>query len=283
MRHLAGFAPLSQSHDGFIVDLWGVIHDGIAPYPGAVDCLRRLRAAGKRVVLLSNAPRRARLVQEGLRGMGVPDDGYDGILTSGEATRSALLARSDPWFAGLGRRVLHLGPRKDRTIFEGLDLDLVQDPADADFLLNTGPDDESGENAPEPYLPLLQRCAILDIPMLCANPDLEIVRGGERIICAGLLSRSYEQYGGTVRSIGKPYAEVYEVVFPMLGVPKSRILAVGDALATDIAGAKAAGISSCWVLGGIHAEMIGEDAALAEAEAAGAGLAPIATVPSFIW
>ena len=283
MRHLAGFAPLSQSHDGFIVDLWGVIHDGIAPYPGAVDCLRRLRAAGKRVVLLSNAPRRARLVQEGLRGMGVPDDGYDGILTSGEATRSALLARSDPWFAGLGRRVLHLGPRKDRTIFEGLDLDLVQDPADADFLLNTGPDDESGENAPEPYLPLLQRCAALHIPMLCANPDLEIVRGGERIICAGLLSRWYEQYGGTVRSIGKPYAEVYEVVLPMLGVPKSRILAVGDALATDIAGAKAAGISSCWVLGGIHAEMIGEDAALAEAEAAGAGLAPIATVPSFIW
>lgn len=283
MRHLDGFAPLAQDHDGFIVDLWGVVHDGIAPYPGAVDCLLRLRAAGKRVVLLSNAPRRARLVQAGLRGMGLPDDGYDGILTSGEATRTALLERTDPWFAALGQRVLHLGPEKDRNIFEDLDLEIVADPAHADFVLNTGPDDDSGDTLVDPYLPLLRRCAERGLPMLCANPDLEIVRGGRRILCAGLLSRFYEQYGGLVRSVGKPYREVYEAVFPMLEVPTARILAVGDALATDIAGAKAAGIASCWVLGGIHAEMIGDDGALAEAEAAGAGLAPIATVPLFTW
>ena len=283
MRHLTGFAALAESHDGFIVDLWGVIHDGIAPYPGAVDCLLRLRAAGKRVVLLSNAPRRARLVQAGLRAMGLPDDGYDAILTSGDATRTALLERTDPWFAALGRRVVHLGPMKDRDILEDLDLDLVTEPSEGDFLLNTGPDDEAGDSRPEPYLPLLRRCADLGLPMLCANPDLEIVRGGKRIICAGLLSRFYEQYGGTVRSIGKPYREVYDRVCPMLDMPRSRILAVGDSLATDIAGARAADIASCWVLGGIHAEMIGNDGALAEAEAAGAGLAPIATVPSFSW
>ncbi len=283
MRHLAGFAPLAQDHDGFIVDLWGVVHDGVTPYDGAVDCLLRLRAAGKRVVLLSNAPRRTRLVQAGLRAMGLPDDTYDAVLTSGEATRGALLERTDPWFAKLGRHVLHLGPLKDRDIFEGLDLDIVGDPADADFLLNTGPDDDSGESGPEPYLPLLRACAERGLPMLCANPDLEIVRGGSRIICAGLLARFYEQYGGVVRSIGKPHPEVYDIVCPTLGVPRSRILAVGDALATDIAGARAAGIASCWVLGGIHAEMIGNDSALAEAEAAGAGLAPIATVSSFRW
>jgi HAD superfamily hydrolase (TIGR01459 family) len=284
MRHLTGFAPLAESHDGFIVDLWGVIHDGVAPYEGAVDCLLRLRTAGKRVVLLSNAPRRVRRVQAGLRAMGLPDDAYNGILTSGEATRAALLARTDPWFAALGRRVVHLGPAKDRDIFEDLDLEIVSDPQAGDFLLNTGPDDELEDGShPDSYLPLLRRSADLGLPMLCANPDLEIVRGGKRIICAGLLARHYEQYGGTVRSIGKPHPEVYDQVCPILDVPRSRILAVGDALATDIAGAKAADIASCWVLGGIHAEMIGNDDALAEAEAAGAGLAPIATVPSFVW
>jgi len=283
MRHLTGFAPLALSHDGFIVDLWGVVHDGISPYDGAVECLLRLRDAGKRVVLLSNAPRRARLAQEGLRGMGLPDDSYDAILTSGEATRTALLERTDPFIAALGRRVLHLGPQKDRNVFEGLDLDIVGDPAEADFVLNTGPTDDSGESVPDAYLPLLRQCAGRGLPMLCANPDMEIVRGGKRIICAGLLARFYEQYGGTVRSLGKPHPEVYEAVLPMLGVERSRVLAVGDALATDIAGAKAAGIDSCWVLGGIHAEMIGDNAALAETEAAAAGLAPIATVPSLRW
>ena len=283
MRHLDRFAPLAAEYDGFIVDLWGVVHDGIVPYDGAADCLRQLRAAGKRVVLLSNAPRRVRLVREGLRGMGLPDDSYEGILTSGEATRTALLERTDPWIASLGRHVLHLGPDKDRNLFEGLDLDIVEDPARADFLLNTGPNDDADDSGPDSYLPLLKDCAARGLPMLCANPDLEIVRGGRRIICAGLLARFYEQYGGAVRLLGKPHPEVYEIVCRMLDLPRSRMLAVGDALATDIAGARAAGIESCWVLGGIHAEMIGDNMALAESEAAAAGLAPIATVPAFRW
>ena len=283
MRHLDGIAPLAAEHDGFIVDLWGVIHDGIAPYAGAADCLGQLRRAGKRVLLLSNAPRRAGLVRDGLRAMGLADALYDDVLTSGEATRSALLARSEPWAAALGRRVLHLGPAKDRNVIAGLDLDRVETVSEADFILNTGPDDEGGEPGPEPYLPLLRRGAALGLPMLCANPDLEIVRGGRRIICAGLLARFYEQYGGRVHAIGKPHAAIYDLAMPMLGVPRSRTLAVGDALATDIAGARNGAVASCWVLGGIHAELIGRDHALAEAEAASAGLAPIATVPSFSW
>ncbi len=283
MRHLDSLAPLAEDHDGFIVDLWGVIHDGLAPYQGAAECLGHLRRAGKRVVLLSNAPRRTERVRKALRAMGLSDSLYDDVLTSGEATRDALLARTDPWIAALGRRVLHLGPAKDRNLIEGLDLDRVASPEEADFILNTGPDDDSGDSGPEPYLPLLRRGASLGLPMLCANPDLEIVRGGRRIICAGLLARFYEQYGGAVRAIGKPDAAIYDAVMPMLGVPRARTLAIGDALATDIAGARAAGIASCWVLGGIHAEMIGHDHALAEAEAASAGLAPIATVPSFRW
>ncbi len=283
MRPLDGFAALADAYDGFIVDLWGVVHDGVSPYPGALDCLQRLRRAGRRVVLLSNAPRRTHLVQEGLRAMGIDDALYGGILTSGEATREALRQRQDPWFAGLGRRMLHLGPPKDATLFEGLALDVVEDPEAADFLLNTGPDDEAAEAGADPYLPLLRRCAARGLPMLCANPDLEIVRGGRRILCAGTLARFYEQFGGRVRSIGKPPPEVYRIVRSMLDLPSDRILAVGDALATDIAGAAAAGLPSCWVLGGIHAEMIGDDAALARAEAAAAGLAPVASIPAFRW
>lgn len=283
MRFLDGFAPLAEQYDGFIVDLWGVIHDGISPYPGARDTLAALRAAGKRVVLLSNAPRRVSVVCDGLRAMGVADDLYDGVMTSGEYTRGLLAERSDPWFAGLGRRMLHLGAPKDYNLFEGLDLERVEDPVEADFLLNTGPNPEQGEGDPAPYLPLLDACAARGLKMVCANPDLEVIRGGRRLICAGLLASLYEQKGCAVRWIGKPHPEVYGPVLRMLDVPRARVLAVGDALATDMRGAKAVGVDGCWVLGGIHQEMIGDDTALAEAEASSAGLAPVACVPSFRW
>ncbi len=283
MMHLSGIAPLSARYDGFIVDLWGVIHDGVMAYPGAIECLHRLRAAGKRVVLLSNAPRRSEAARHILRRMGLPDDAYDGIMTSGEATRAALLARTDPWFAALGERVWHLGPDKDASLFEQLPLQRVAGPEPGAFILNTGPDDALGETDPERYLPELRRAAELGMSMVCANPDLVIVRGGQRLICAGLLARDYAAMGGTVRQIGKPYPEVYEPVRAMLRLPDARVLAVGDSLATDIAGAQAAGFDSCWVLGGIHAEAIGDDPALARAEAHAAGLRPTAMVPRFDW
>jgi len=283
MRHLEAFAPLADAYDGFIVDLWGVVHDGMRPYPGAVETLTRLREAKRRVVLLSNAPRRARSAQETLRRLGIDDTLYDGILTSGEATRAALIARSDPFFAGLGQRVFHLGPDKDANLFEDTGLERLGSPDGADFVLNTGPDEQQGEADADPYLPVLHMCAERGLPMICANPDLEVVRDGKRIICAGLLARFYEQMGGSVRQIGKPHAEIYPPVLEILGLPRDRVLAVGDALATDIAGAKEAGIASCWVLGGIHGEFIGNDHDLAEREAAAAGLAPVATIPSFRW
>ena len=121
MRHLDGFAPLAGVYDGFVLDLWGVIHDGVKPLPGALDCLARLSRAGKRSVLLSNAPRRASQVREQLRDLGIADTLYDGIMTSGEASHLALRDRTEPFFAKLGRRVLHLGPARDRPIIECLD------------------------------------------------------------------------------------------------------------------------------------------------------------------
>ncbi len=281
MEHLDGFAPLAQRYDGFILDLWGVIHDGVRPYPGAVDCLMRLGAAGKRRALLSNGPRRNHVIQAAMRAMGIADSLYDAILTSGEATWLALRDRPDAWLRTLGDRVYHLGPARDLSVIEHLPLTRVESPAEATFVVNTGPDDASGVSELGPYEPTLSACAARNLPMICANPDLEVIRDGKRVLCAGALGQHYEAMGGSVRYIGKPDPAVYPVVMQALGV--SRVLAVGDALRTDVAGATAAGLPACWVLGGIHFEELGTEPAKLEAAAREAGLAPVATVPSFTW
>jgi HAD superfamily hydrolase (TIGR01459 family) len=278
MQELAGFAPLAARYDGFIIDLWGVVHDGVTPYPGAIDCLARLRDAGKPAVLLSNAPRRAAAARDGLRAMGIDDGLYAGILTSGEATHAMLRDRTDPWFAALGQHVFHLGPDRDRNVLDGLPLHRVDTAAEAAFVLNTGPDDELGHDDVSEYEPVLQMCARHRLPMICANPDLEVIRGGRRVICAGALALRYQALGGDVRSLGKPDPAIYAPVLDMLGLPRERVLAVGDGLRTDIAGAAAAGIDACWVLGGIHGHQEGH-AEIAQAQ----GLAPLASIPAFRW
>ncbi len=283
MRALPGMAPLAAQYDGFILDLWGVIHDGMRPYGGAADCLRRLRDAGRRCVLLSNAPRRAHAAEAMLAEMGLGPELYAGLLTSGEAAHLALRDRADPWFAALGDRVWHIGPERDRNLMDGLGLHEAATPGDAQFVLNTGPDDHLGPTSLAPFEEMLRDCARHGLPMLCANPDLEVIRGGVRVICAGALAGRYEQLGGAVRSLGKPDPAIYRPVLDLLGTQRSRTLAVGDSLRTDIAGAAAAGIDSCWVLGGVHAEALGDDREAAAAEAAAAGLAPVAAVARFVW
>ncbi|WP_439580077.1 TIGR01459 family HAD-type hydrolase [Elioraea sp.] len=290
IARLDRFAPLAERYDGFVLDLWGVIHDGVNPYPGAVQTLAGLRRAGKRSVLLSNAPRRSHAAQTAMRTMGIPDDLYDGILTSGEAVHLAMRDRTDPWFARLGRHVFHIGPERDRNVFDTLDLDEVRTPEQAGFVLNTGPDDHRPGQTVEDFLPLLQRCRAARLPMICANPDLEVIRGGVRVICAGALAQAYAAMGGDVKSLGKPDPAIYRTVFDMLGIAdRTRILAVGDALRTDIAGAAAVGIDATWVIGGIHAEELGavngtlppED--VLDRAAAAQGLTPIAALPAFVW
>lgn len=274
-EHLSGFAALAERYRGFVLDLWGVIHDGVTPYPGAVDALRRLRAAGKRVVLLSNAPRRSHVAASALAALGVGPDLYDAVITSGEAAWIALGA----W---PGARVRHLGAARDLSVVEGRDLTLMPSPDGADLLLNTGPDTSAHPDARvEDFADELRRCLRAGLPMWCANPDLEIVSAGRRLICAGALAEWYAAEGGTVRWIGKPFAEVYDLVWPALGdMPRAAVLAVGDSLRTDIAGAAGVGLESCWILGGIHAHT---DPALAEREAAAAGLMPRATLLAFAW
>lgn len=283
MQFLTGFAPLADAYDGFIIDLWGVIHDGVTPYDGAMDCLARIAARGKKSVLLSNAPRRADVAREGMRAMGIADHLYTAIMTSGEATHDALRDRPDPWWRSLGDRVFHLGPARDRNVMEGTGLIAAATPAEATFVLNTGPDDEHDPSDLAPFLPVLEECRNRGLPMVCANPDLEVIRRGARVICAGALAMRYEALGGAVRSVGKPDPAIYGPVLGILGVAAGRAIAAGDSLRTDIAGAANAGIASCWVLGGIHAEALGHDPALREAAARDAGLSPDACIPRFVW
>jgi HAD superfamily hydrolase (TIGR01459 family) len=275
---MSGFANLAARYDGFIVDLWGVIHDGLKVYPGVVDTLQRLRALNKPVVFLSNAPRRAAAISRNLGQMGIAPDLYTGIMSSGEAVHLALRDRSGD-FAALGRKVFHLGPDRDRDVFETLDLIQVSRPCDAEFLLNTGPDGYLGPDDPSIYAPALNEALAANIPMICANPDLEVVRDGVKIICAGILAQYYERHGGRVIQRGKPDPAIYEPTLALLGTARTRTLAVGDSLRTDIAGAAAAGIDACWVLSGIHA--LNPEDAPQEAEAA--GLRPVAIRRAFTW
>ncbi len=287
MIYIDGLRQISEEYEGYIIDLWGVIHDGIAPYPGAVECLRQLSDLGKSVVLLSNAPRRAHVAQASLRNMGIPDHLYTGILTSGEATHQLLRERfqpeAHPFFNTLGPRVFHIGPDRDRNVIEGLDLIRVERPADADFVLNTGPDDLGSATDLDSWKPLLHDCVRLALPMVCANPDLEVLRGTTRLICAGALTQCYEELGGRAVWVGKPAGAVYDRVMAMLSVERSQVLAIGDSLRTDIAGAKSAGIASFWVLGGIHGEELGSSKERIEIAAAAAGVAPVACAWSLEW
>ena len=280
MRFLSNFVEIEDDYDGFILDLWGVIHDGVRPYPGAVGCLTRLRDAGKRVVLLSNAPRRAEAAQLGLRAMGIADNLYTDIMTSGEATHILLRDRADAWFAALGVKVFHLGPERDRNVIAGLDLVLVDQPKDADFVLNTGPDDAGGPTELGDWDDVLRSFHDARLPMICSNPDLEVMRGSTRLLCAGALAQKYEEIGGQARWIGKPDPAIYTPVLRMLDLPVDRVLAVGDTLRTDIAGAVGVNIDSCWVLGGIHAGDFASNAA-AELHARRVGIVPNMVVQNF--
>ncbi|MGH7080542.1 MAG: TIGR01459 family HAD-type hydrolase [Acetobacteraceae bacterium] len=283
MRHLSGMAEIAAEYDGFIVDLWGVLHDGVTAYPGAIDCLTRLKAAGKRIVLLSNAPRRAAPAAAAMAVMGIDGALYDGLMTSGEATWMMLRDRQDPWFAALGRRVFHLGPLRDRNVLEGLDYMRVETPAEAEFVLNTGPDDEHNPTRLEAFEPVLAACREARLEMVCANPDRVVIRDRVRVLCAGALAERYQELGGVVRSMGKPDPAIYAPVMAMLGLPRARSLAIGDALETDIAGAAAAGIASAWVMGGIYGARLNGEPGVAEELAELAGLSPVATLPGFFW
>jgi HAD superfamily hydrolase (TIGR01459 family) len=283
-----GLSVLAERYDAFIIDLWGVMHDGLQAYPAAVEALRELRAAGKRSVVLSNAPRRAAAIAKRNAEIGIPEDLPDHLLSSGEDAWQHLKTRPDAWYQALGRRCYHLGPARDYGMREGLDLDFVDSLAEADFILNTGILNDT--DAVETYRRLLDEGLARRLPMICANPDLIVMRGEAMEICAGALALDYQQKGGNVRWHGKPHPEVYRSCFALLeGIAPSRIAAIGDSLRTDVAGAEAAGIDSIFIAGGIHGEELkvdskgGIDAEAYRAFIEAAEWKPTATLPFMRW
>jgi HAD superfamily hydrolase (TIGR01459 family) len=286
---LPGLAPLADRYDAFVIDLWGCVHNGVAAYPAAADALARLGRAGKRRLLLSNAPRRAALIPAQLERMGiVAGEHFDDVLTSGEACWLALASRADPWHAALGTRALHLGPARDLSLFEGNGLTRTTDPGDADFVLLTGPNDDSFGLAE--HAGALAAARARGLRAVCANPDREVIRGAERLICAGALALAYEALGGETRWHGKPYPEIYALALERLGRPDpARVLCVGDGLLTDIAGAAAAGLDSAFIPGGVHGAAHGlvmgvtPDPAGLAALLAGAPAQPRFVIPGFAW
>lgn len=289
LRVLDGIGAIASDYDAFILDVWGLLHDGSKPFPGVIDALQRLKRAGKRSVVLSNAPRRAAMVASRMAELGIPRPLYDHVHSSGEEAWLHLKRRDDAFFKTLGRRCYFIGPPRDDPMMKGLDLERVARVEDADFLLAIGPAD--WEESVAPYEAMLQSARARNLPMVCANADLVVMHQGRRSICAGAIAAHYEEIGGQVRWHGKPHESVYETCLRLLDVPDpKRILALGDSLRTDIAGAHAMGIDSVLVASGIHAEEIGlvpgepPDPARIERliEAAG-GVAPLAVMMEFRW
>ena len=253
---LSGIRSLADHYDTFVVDLWGTLHDGITAYPGAADALTRLKAAGKRVALLSNAPRRAQGAVELLEHVGIARELYDTILTSGEAVHTALRDRPDDWHRRLKGACWHVGARRDRAVFDGLDIEVGEEPEGCGFSVISGV--KMNEERVEDYQPELDRALALGLPLICANPDIVVPVGDMLVICAGALCKYYEDKGGDVFWHGKPHKGAYRQLFAELeaatGEPIAleRTLAIGDALPTDIAGAAGYGFASALLVGGIH-------------------------------
>lgn len=246
---LTSIAPLSASTDVWLCDIWGVLHNGVTPFPSAVEACRRFRAAGGTVVLVSNAPRLNDAVRRQLDAIGVAGDVADAIVTSGDVSRAHLQARP-------GARVLHIGPKRDLGFFAGLDVTLT-DEAAATVVVCTGLFDDTRET-PQDYQALLARVRERGLPFVCANPDIKVERGGSIVWCAGALAQLFEELGGTVEHAGKPHAPIYrrarETAQALRGGPigNDRILAIGDGVMTDILGANSAGIRSVYVASAIH-------------------------------
>lgn len=273
---IAGLSDIADRYDALLCDAWGVIHDGVKVFPGVAEALIEFRRARGLVLILTNAPRPSAIIPGQLDRLGLPRAAYDGVVTSGDATRAAIEAM-------LPKTAFKLGPEKDDGLYDGLDLTFA--PLDAaGFIICTGLFDDQRET-PENYRTLLEDAASRNLPMICANPDIVVNWGGRMIWCAGALAEIYAGLGAPVVYGGKPHAPIYDVAMASLArnagrqISKARTLAVGDGLKTDIAGANAQGIDALYVAGegGVHDGGRGEEAIRAALAKAGAHAAYAAT------
>jgi len=274
-------AAIGRAHDAWISDIWGVLHNGREAFPAASEACVAYRRQGGSVVLVTNAPRPEADVEAMLRRLGVPTEAYDAIVTSGDVTRELIR----PW---IGRPVHHLGPERQLMIFDGLDVELAGAET-GDVVVCTGLIDDDHET-PREYELQLAAFRARNLVMICANPDIVVERGERIVYCAGALAEAYEKLGGKVQYAGKPHAPIYERAFELIAkakgraVPRDRILAIGDGLKTDIAGAEAMRLKSLFIGSALHIPhgQVLDENALAKLFA-GHGSPPIAAQRALVW
>ena len=255
IRAYATLAPLAAHFDGFILDQWGVLHDGTHPYAGAIECLERLRSAGKRIVILSNSGRREAHNLELMQSMGFDTTLIDRLVSAGEDAREALVLRTERFHQALGHRCYAITRAGDCTLLEGIGLELVDTIAAAEFIAVVGIDSPRRNVAD--YEPELREGISRGLPMICANPDLVRFSSRGLIETAGALAQRYEALGGSVFYHGKPHPPIYRSCLAALGCAPDKVLAIGDSVHHDVLGASRAGLASALIPGGVHADDLG--------------------------
>ena len=279
------FAPLRRAYDVLLCDVWGVVHNGLRSFPAACEALRRFRASGGTVILITNAPRPGAAVVRILERFKVPPEAYDAIVSSGDVTRAIVESR-------LSQKVFHLGPQRDLPIFAGLNVSFA--PAEtADYVVCSGLFDDTRET-PDDYRALLEAMRERALFMVCANPDIVVERGEILVYCAGALADAYAELGGEVLYCGKPHAPIYEAALGQAArvrggtpPPLNRVLAVGDSIRTDLTGAGRFGIDCLFIVSGLHAGDLGGSGALDRADLrrmfSTAGVTPKAVMRALQW
>jgi len=280
IQHLEAIAA---EHDAFLFDLWGVVHNGLRAFPGALRTLEGLAAANKPVILLSNAPRLGIDVDTRLQEMGVGRELYRRVVASGDLVRHAMTTGNAPF----GRRYLFWGKPSDRSILGDLDFTEVTDPREADFVLCAGLEDVLTETVAD-YQPRLQAARDAGLVLVCANPDFGVQHGDTLEPCAGALALAYEELGGTAHWYGKPFANAYDYCRTVLAdVDFSRCLMIGDTVRTDVKGAHDAGIASVLIASGVHSGDFLDDGVVDTAAVtracADAGVSPRAVMALLDW
>lgn len=252
-RIIESLAEISGQYDALFCDLWGCLHDGLRPIDSAVAALQAFRRRGGRVVLLTNAPRPRASVQRQIEGIGVPADCWDSIATSGDSARAAMFE------GAVGRRVHHIGGTDDESFFEPIHI--VTDAVaiervplgEAEGIVCTGPRDAHADPAGMRADFLLAKQK--GLKLLCANPDIVVDRGDTREWCAGALAALYSEMGGESLYFGKPHPPIYDLARRRLveagGSMDDQVLAVGDGIGTDVAGALGEDIDVIFVTGGL--------------------------------
>ena len=250
-----GISDISDSYMAFIIDQWGVLHNGEKAYDGVVDCLKELKGRKKQIIILSNSGRRASENADKLKEMGIGPSLYDHIVTSGELTWQGLNDQNEGVFENIGARCYLISRNNDRSIINDLpNIELVDDIEDADFLLISG-SDAPEKNMVDHYEPILKKAIRKRLRAICANPDSRILIGNGSAIGPGMIARRYEDFGGVVHYIGKPFKPIYQHCVKLLQdcqIYPGETVMIGDTMAHDIVGAAAMNIDTCLVRSGLH-------------------------------